>query len=312
VERHAGISISVSPPLYFDPSTVKEAVGLLSEHRDARPVAGGTDLVVAARNGRQQLPDVLVALHKISELRGIRAENGQLRLGALVTHQQIADSGDVIQSWTSLADASLLVGSPATRATGTIGGNVMNASPAMELGAPLLVHGARVRLVSSAAERLLPVVRLWKGPGRTSADSTELLTEVVVPRPEPGSGGAYVRLEYREAMEIAVVGAAASVVVDAARIVDAAVALTAVAPTCVLVEGIGGFLRGTSADSAPIELAAELAARQATPISDVRASAAYRTAQVRVIAARALRIALRRALGETVGVPANRSVDRVK
>jgi CO/xanthine dehydrogenase FAD-binding subunit len=301
----------VSSPLYFAPSAVEEAVELLASHEGGRPVAGGTDVVVAARNGKQPLPGVLVALHKLSELRHLRVQDSQLQIGALVTHQEIAESSEVITDWPALADASLLVGSPATRGTGTVGGNVMNASPAMELGAPLLVHGASVRLVSSNGERLVEVDQLWLGPGRTSAAAGELMTEVILPRAAPGSGSAYLRLEYRQAMEIAVVGAACLVTVDSGRVVGGALALTAVAPTCTLVEGVADLLSGLSLDSLPVARVAELAVEQAAPISDVRASSDYRSVQIGVIATRALRVAVRRAQGETIEVPANRSVSFV-
>jgi len=299
----------VSTSQFFAPESVSEAVGILASHDEARPIAGGTDLVVAARNGKQPLPSTLVALHRIVELRSLEAEDEGLRIGAHVTHGELASSADVVAGWTALADASLLVGSPATRNTGTIGGNVINASPALELGAPLLVHRARVRLKSEAGERTLGVNELWLGPGRTAAAPHELLTEVAMPRAPAGSGSAYVRLEYRQAMEIAIVGAAALVTVEDGCIAEAALALTAVAPTCVLVEGVADILAGSTLESAPLELAVARAVEQAAPISDLRASAVYRRAQVGVMAARALRIALRRASGETVGVPANRWAD---
>ena len=98
----------------------------------ARPVAGGTDLVVGARQGKAPLPESLVAIHRIDELRGIEAVDGVLRFGALASHQEIADHSVVRNRLTALADASAIVGSHATRAQGTLGGNVMNASPAME------------------------------------------------------------------------------------------------------------------------------------------------------------------------------------
>ncbi|HEX7297551.1 MAG TPA: xanthine dehydrogenase family protein subunit M [Solirubrobacteraceae bacterium] len=285
----------MSDPQYFAPDTVDEAVRLLSEHPGARPIAGGTDLVVATRGGRKELPEALVALHRLAELRDLGVEDDALRLSALVTQAQIAESEPIIGTWTALSDAARLVGSPATRATATIGGNLMNASPAQELGSPLLVHGAQVELLSTEGARTIGVDELWLGPGRTATSPGELLTKVVVPRPQPGSASAYLRLEYRQAMEIAVVGAAALLTVDGGQISQAAVALTAVAPTCILVEGVDELLADAPADAAPFDAAAELAAAQAQPISDVRASAEYRRAQVMVIVERALRMALRRA-----------------
>src|SRR4029453_9593930 len=122
-----------------------------------------------------------------------------------------------------------LVGSPATRHVGTVGGNLANASPAMELGSPLLVHDARVEVNDGG--RALPVAELLAGPGKTTLRPGELITRVVVPNPGPS---AYMRLEYRRAMEIAVVGAAALLVLDdRGRVTTPRVALTAAAPTCI-------------------------------------------------------------------------------
>ena len=191
------------------PTTVSAALAILATDRDARPVAGGTDLVVAARQGRKALPESIVAIDRIAELQEARAEEGGLVLGALTTHAWLAADADVRAGWTALADAAAIVGSPATRGTGTIGGNLMNASPAAETTAPLVVLGATVILRGQGVgERRVAVADLATGPGRTAAAPGELLTAVRVPRPAPGSGSAYIRLEYRRAMEIAVVGAA--------------------------------------------------------------------------------------------------------
>ena len=126
--------------LYSAPQTLEEALAALAE--GARPVAGGTDLVVGARQGKAPLPDALVAIHRIDALRGIAESGGGLRLGALVTHEQLVADPVVRERYTAVADASAIVGSHATRHIGTIGGNVMNASPAMETGGPLICLGA--------------------------------------------------------------------------------------------------------------------------------------------------------------------------
>jgi CO/xanthine dehydrogenase FAD-binding subunit len=268
---------------FVAPATVAEALPLLAAGGTA--VAGGTDLVVAARSGRRALPPAVVSLHRLDELRGIeRSGDGSLRIGALSTHADLERSGLVRSGWPALADAAVLVGSPATRNVGTVGGNLANASPAMELGAPLLVHQARVE---TSGGRRLGIEELLVGPGRTALEPGELIAHVVVPA---SAASAYVRLEYRRAMEIAVVGAAAALAVDeAGRIEEARVALTAVAPTCVRAPAVEAALR--EATAAVFGDAAELAAEAASPISDVRASDRYRRAQIAVIVRRALELA---------------------
>ncbi len=296
------------------PTGLEEAVAVLAADAEARPVAGGTDLVVAARQGRRSLPDSLVAIHLIPELAGQRlADDGALLLGALTSHAWLATAEEVRSGWTALADAAAIVGSPATRGTGTIGGNLMNASPAAETVGPLVVAGAVVTLASRAGSREIAVADLATGPGRTAARADELLVRVRVPALPAGSGSAYVRLEYRGAMEIAVVGATAVLVLEggsggkgAGGIREARIALTAVAPTVVRAPAAEALLAGRAPDSAALREAGEAAARSADPIGDVRASAGYRDAMIRVVVTRALAAAARRAAGEPIPIPASR------
>jgi CO/xanthine dehydrogenase FAD-binding subunit len=281
-------------------TSLQQVIDLLAG--GARPVAGGSDLVVGARQGKAPLPMRLVAIDRVAELRGIDESSDGVRVGALVTHADIERHPLIVSRFTALADGSSLVGSPSTRHVGTIGGNVMNGSPAMDTGSPLTVFGADVELLSVRGSRRVPVAELWVGPGRTSAAPDELCVAVHLPA-DPGNGSAYVRLEYRRAMEVAVVGAAAAVTLNGQGAVDqVAVALTAVGPTIIAVGGLGG---GSVAEVA--DAAAAAAAEQATPISDLRASDRYRRHTVGVMARRAVELACRRAAGEMVAVPANRS-----
>jgi CO/xanthine dehydrogenase FAD-binding subunit len=288
---------------YVSATTLDEALSALAA--GARPVAGGTDLVVGARQGKAPLPESIVAIHRVDELRGSRTSTGRLRLGALVTHAEIAADEVVLERLTALADASSIVGSHATRAQGTVGGNLMNASPAMEVGGPLMVFGATVTLRSASGERQVPVAELMRGPGTTVAAPDELLTDVEIPLPPDGTGSCYARLEYRRQMEIAVVGATAAVTVADGSVTGARVAITALAPTIRLVPEAEDALVGSDGGADAVRAAAEAAARAAEPISDVRASADYRRAMAEVVARRVLSSAVVRARGEAVPVPAS-------
>jgi CO/xanthine dehydrogenase FAD-binding subunit len=284
-------------------STIEEAVQKLGT--GARPIAGGTDLVVGARQGKAPLPQSLIAIHRLQELRGVReGEEGSLRIGALVTHAELAAHPLVRSRLTALADACAIVGSHATRAFGTIGGNLMNSSPAMETGGPLLCLDSTVTLRSVAGARVLAIDELLAGPGRTTAAPSELLEEVRVPSMRESTGSAYVRLEYRRQMEIAVVGATAVVRVEAGQVTHARVAITALAPTIRRVHEAEAALLGTDGGSEPIGRAAQAVAAASKPISDVRATADYRSAMAAVIGRRAIEAALARARGEHVPVPA--------
>jgi CO/xanthine dehydrogenase FAD-binding subunit len=287
-------------------TTVDEALAALAA--GARPIAGGSDLVVGARHGKAPLPDDLVAIDRLDDLRGVAAvDDGSLHIGALTSHATLMADPLVAERATALADASALVGSPATRHVGTLGGNLMNGSPAMDTGAPLVVLGASVELRSTAGSRHVPVAEMWTGPGATVATPDELCTAVDVPAAPERSGSAYVRLEYRRAMEIAVVGAAAAVTLgDDGSLASLAVALTAVAPTIVAVDV--SALAGRPVDDELLAAIAEAASERADPISDLRASDRYRRHTVGVMARRAVAAAARRAAGEHVPVPVNRAV----
>jgi CO/xanthine dehydrogenase FAD-binding subunit len=283
-------------------ATLDEAVRELAD--GARAVAGGTDLVVGARQGKAPLPESIVAIHKLDELRRLEETDGSLRIGALVTHAQLAADPVVRSRFTALADASSIVGSHSTRAFGTIGGNVMNASPAMEAGGPLLCLDASIVLRSTSGSRRVGLGELFAGPGQTIAEADELLEEVHVPSPAEGTGSAYVRLEYRRQMEIAVVGATAVLRLEGGQVREARVAITALAPTIRRVPEAEAALTGSDAGSDAVEAAARAVAAASSPISDVRGSAGYRSAMAAVMGRRAISAAAARANGETVPVPA--------
>ena len=275
----------------------------------ARPIAGGSDLVVAARQGKTPLPEFVVAIDRIDALRSIESVEGGVRIGALVRHADI-EANELIRrpGFAALADGSALIGSPATRNVGTIGGNVMNASPAMDTGPGLLVLDAEVELRSSDSSRQIPIGELWTGPGATAAAPGELCVAIRIPAPHPRAGSAYMRLEYRRAMEIAVVGAAATVTLAGdGTVEDCRIALAAVAPTVIRAPRAERALTGHEPSEPTLAAVAEGAASDARPISDLRGSERYRRHTVGVMARRAVEFAVRRARGEAVEIPCNRA-----
>jgi len=289
--------------------TIASSVGeILTGLADgARPIAGGTDLVVGSRQGKGGLPDTLIAIDRVSELATIDNDGEATRVGSGVTHARLMTDPAIVDSFTAIADAAALVGSPATRNVGTIGGNVMNGSPAMDTGAPLVVLGASAELASTGGTRLVELAELWTGPGTTSARPDELCTALVLPNRPGSSGSAYVRLEYRRAMEIAIVGAAAAIELDGDKVASLRVALTAVAPTILEVTGLDDLV-GSSIDDDALGQVAERASDQAAPISDLRASDRYRRHTIGVMARRAVEAAAGRAGGEDIAVPVNRAI----
>ncbi|MBT8199482.1 MAG: FAD binding domain-containing protein [Acidimicrobiia bacterium] len=288
-------------------TTVESALEAMAA--GARPLAGGSDLVVAARQGKHPLPQSIVAIDDIPGLSGIQSGTDDVRIGSVVRHAELETDPLIVADYAALADAAALVGSPATRNVGTLGGNIMNGSPAMDTGAPLMVLNARVELRTVDHTRYLDVSELWIGPGRTAATDDELCTAVLLPLRPERSGSGYVRLEYRRAMEIAVVGAAAAVTLapDNDALLSASVALSAVAPTMVQVE-LPEDLVGRPVDDEVLAAVANAASQQSRPIADVRAGSDYRRHTVGVMAKRALAAAAARAQGKNLGVPLNRSL----
>jgi CO/xanthine dehydrogenase FAD-binding subunit len=185
---------------------------------------------------------------------------------------------------------------------------VMNGSPAMDTGGPLLCFGAIASLRSASGTRSVGLDELWTGPGSTSVAPGELLLGLDLPAPARNTGSAYVRLEYRRHMEIAVVGVTAVVTVDEGSISEARIAITALAPTIRRVAEAERTLAGTDGAEAAIEAAARATAAGSSPIGDVRGSASYRSAMAEVIARRAIVAALARARGQEIPVPASQAL----
>ena len=293
-----------SGPSYLAPTSIGEAVAALAA--GARVVAGGTDLVVGSRQGKWRMPEHLVSILLVEALRGIRpAADGGLWLGALVSHGDLAADAGVRGRYTALADAAAIVGSHATRNVGTVGGNLINASPAAETSGPVLCFGGTVTLESKSGRRTVALDDFFTGPGRTVARPDELVVSVELPAQPAGTGSCYARLEYRRQMEIAVVGATAVVTLSGGRVTAAKVAITALAPTVQRVALAEAALIGSDGGREAAEAAGRAAADASRPIDDVRAPADYRRSMAVVITRRVVQAAVARARGESVAIPAS-------
>jgi CO/xanthine dehydrogenase FAD-binding subunit len=295
----------VSGRSFAAPVSVDEVLAAIGA--GAAVIAGGTDLVVGHRQGKRPLPDAIVAIDRVPELNGICGDHGII-IGATTSHDALVHDGRIRSSYAALADAAAIVGSQATRSTGTLGGNMMNGSPAADTVGPVLCHDGVVVLRSLTGERRLSIAELLVSPGRTNAAADELLVAIEMPEPQPRTGSAYVRLEFRRHMEIAVVGASALITLDDNGLVsDARLAITALAPTIRRISDGEASLIGKLPDRAAADAAGALVAAAATPISDVRGSAEYRRAMAQVITRRAILAAAGRARGEQVTIPASDS-----
>jgi xanthine dehydrogenase iron-sulfur cluster and FAD-binding subunit A len=274
---------------YYSPSTLEEALGLLREHGDkARIVAGGTDLVLELERGVRRV-EALVDVTRLPGLDEIRAENGVVHLGARVTHGQAVTSSLLVERAFPLAMACWQVGSPQIRNRATIAGNLANASPAGDTITPLWALDASVILASQQrGQRQLPLGEFFLGVRRTALLPDEMLVAIRFPALRPNERGAFVKLGLRQAQAIAVVNVAVGIGFEGDRISRASIALGSVAPTIVRAAEAEESLVGRPLTPYTIARAARLASDAARPIDDIRGSAAYRRAMVRVLTSRAL------------------------
>lgn len=285
---------------YAAPGSVAEAVALLSERGDrARVLAGGTDLIVQVREHRRDL-DVLVDVKRISELNELSydARKGLL-IGAAVPCYRICEDREIAKAYPGLIDGASLVGGVQIQSRASLGGNLCNASPAADTIPALIALEAVCEIAGPSGKREVPVEKFCTAPGRTVLGRGEMLVRLRLPPPKPHSGAAYLRFIPRNEMDIAVVGAGVSVVLDAGKghCTSARVALAAVAPTPLLVAEAGAALVDGAIGDTVIDKAARAAQAAARPISDMRADADYRRHLVGVLVKRALHKAFERARG---------------
>ena len=286
---------------YKAPETIDEAVSLLKEAGgSARPLAGGTDLVVQMkeRATRFPYPATIVSLDRISELRAIDfSDAGGLRIGAGATMTDVATHAAIRERYAALAEGAGVVGSLQTMNMATIGGNVCNAAPSADTAPPLLVYEAEAVIIGPNGRRTMPIADFFRGPGETALAPDELLAELRLPTPPPGTGAVYQRNTPRKQMDIAVVGVAISLTLSGDTIERARVALGAVAPTPLRAMSAEATLQGQTASDETFAKAAEAAAQDSSPITDMRASADYRRHLVKVMTTRLLAEAANRAKG---------------
>ncbi|UCB48174.1 MAG: xanthine dehydrogenase family protein subunit M [Deltaproteobacteria bacterium] len=279
---------------YHDPSSLDEACQIMAELKEkAQPLAGGTDLIVNMRR-RVISPESVVFLGRLDELRGQEISNGRIRIGACMTAAELAESKQVEENMSALSLGAKRLGSPTIRNLATIGGNLVTARPAADLPPPLMAYGAEVVLKNSSGERSVPLDKFFRGPGETVKRPEELLTEIVIEKPPPYSGGCYMRLGRRKTLVISLVNVAAYLSLGSpeGRIVLARVVLGAVAPVPMRATSAEKMLLGEKPSEKLFAKAAEAAAGDSKPIDDFRGSAQYRRAMVEVLTRRALRAAL--------------------
>jgi aerobic carbon-monoxide dehydrogenase medium subunit len=279
---------------YHAPRTLPEAIGLLAQYGDeAKLLAGGHSLLPMMKLRFAQ-PGHLIDLGKIAELKGIREEAGTLRIGAMTTENELIWSKLVQDKCPLLVEGARLISDPQVRYKGTIGGDISHGDPGNDHPALMIVLGASFVLKGGAGERVVPADGFFLGGYATLLEPSEIMTEIRVPIPAPGTGWAYAKLK-RKVGDFATAAAAVTLRLKGETVQEVAIALTNVGASVLRASAAEASLRGKALDDAAIAEAARLAMSICDPAADQRGDAEYKTAMAGEMTQRALRSACSRA-----------------
>jgi len=272
---------------YFAPQSLSSALDLLKEYGDgASLIAGGTDLIVWMKKHIVS-PDVLIDINKISELSFIKVKGDFLHVGAATRLSSIKESPLVQEKAPLLAEAIGFLASHPIRNRATIGGNLCSASPAADSAPPLLALNASVILQSPDGERSLPISEFFAGPGQTAKMPDEVLRELQIPCKKGRS--AFLKLGRRKGFTLSIASAATFGVIKNGRFEEIRLAVGAVAPIPIRIKKAEELLRSSEVSEDGIEKASKMICDEVNPITDLRASAAYRREMVGLLAKRVLK-----------------------
>ena len=291
---------------YYRADSVAEIGRLLRKHPGAKLLAGGHSLIPLLKL-RLAAPPALIDIGRIGALKGISVADGRLRIGALTTHARIAASPEVAGHAPALAAAAGVIGDPAVRNRGTIGGNVAHADPASDLPTVLLALGASFAVVTDDGERTIPAGEFFQGMMATALGEHDVVTAVDLPAAPAGQGQAYEKFSH-PASRYAVIGVAATVALQGAAVGRVAVAVGGLTPAPRRAGSVEQALSGQAPSADAIARAAAAVSNDlgADLLGDVYASAEYRRAMAPVCVKRALTAALKRA-SSVAEAPAARS-----
>ena len=279
-------------PNFAAPQSIDDAVRMLGAD-GAKPLSGGTDLIVQMRSGRNR-PDHIVDLKKVPGLLGIKAEGDGFRVGAATPGAALGEDKALVAAYPGIVEGAELIGSTQVQGRASLAGNLCNASPAADSIPAMAACGVMAVVVGPNGEREVAVQDIPASPGKTSLAKGEFVKEFVLPALPAKSGDAYLRFIPRTEMDIAVVGAGVQIVLaDDGTVAKASVWLGAVAPTIVEVDA--SCLVGTKLDDAAIAKLDAAAQAVCNPIDDKRGTIEYRTKVAGVMARRTAELAFKRA-----------------
>ncbi len=281
--------------VYLEPRTLEAALALLARYgRRARPLAGGTDLLVQLKMERLH-PEAVVNIGKVPGLAGIEPRDNAYRVGALTSIRALRTDPSIQAYYPALAEACRAFSTTQIQYMGTVGGNLCNGSPASDTAPALIAYGAELDLRDVARSRRLAAEAFFLGPGQTALQPGELLTGVILPRPRPGTGAAFLKIS-RVAADIAKANAAILLVRDGEHVADCRLVYGSVAPTPFRARHAESLLIGRPFSPALATEVAHAAAEEISPIDDVRSTAWYRRQAVRVMTFDGLHMAWQRSM----------------
>jgi len=283
--------MTIPPFDYKIPKTLEEACDLLWEaDGKAKIIAGGTDLVITLRS-EDQRPQCLIDITRVPELRRIDEKDGAISIGAAVTHSEVASSPLVMKYAKVLSDAASEIGSPQIRNVGTIGGNIVNASPAADTIPALMVLDAAGRVVSREREKEVPLFQLFKGPYETNLKPYEILTQVKFQKLPSGARSSFVRLARREAMTIARMSVAIVLRREEEKgpTEDLRISAGSVTPVPRRMSEAEEILKGKLLEEELIKVASQKVSDAMVRLSGLRPSTPYKAPVIEALFVRALR-----------------------
>jgi carbon-monoxide dehydrogenase medium subunit len=281
---------------YHSPTSLDEALSLLKQHSgDAKILAGGQSLIPAMRF-RLAVPSTLIDINRLDDLRYVEERGDHLAIGAMTRESALEDAAVVRQSYPLLHDTALVIADPLVRNMATVGGNIAHADPANDHPATMLAYNATVVAKGTNGERTIPIDDFFTGLFENALAEDEILTEIRIPKPSAGSGGAYTKLE-RKIGDYAISAAAVQLRLDGGTVAEARIGLTNVSAVPMRATAAETALIGTSADEGAMEAAGRAAAAECDPSPDLRGTVEYKRDITRVMVKRSIQSAVARAKG---------------
>ncbi len=283
---------------YLRPKTIPEAVAMLQQHGDEAKILSGGQSLIPMMKLRLARPGFLIDINRIAGLSYVKEEGSYLKIGGLTREAELEVSSVARSKYPILLDTAHVIADPQVRNLATVGGNLAHGDPANDHPATMVALGAQIVATGPKGERVIPIENFFVTLFTTALQHEEILTEIRIPAPPPRSGGAYLKLE-RKVGDFATAAVAVQLSLDDKGVCEkVGIGLTNVGPTPVKAQRAEAFLRGKKPDEANINHAAQLAADEAEPSSDLRGPVEYKRGLVKELAKRSLSRAVERAGGK--------------